>query len=442
MTDSERFETKATAPAQARKWLAGRVRLDPIRRTQLEILVSEAVTALVTTSRSEEPPSLFEIEMDQGPTSLRISIWADERTPIVVDDLRRRVFDGLSRRWAAEDGPDGPRLWFEVRSVGSGDASLRAADTDELLGRVRNDPDAREEVMRRFAPLARSIARRFQGKGVADADLEQTAMLGMFRALDRYDPAVGAFAPFASRTMTGELKRYLRDRAWSMRVPRGLQDRSFEVTRARLHLTQRLGRDPTPSDIATDLGWSVGDVAEAMAATLAYASSSLDTPAIDDHRPLADSIGDLDPRLELSEHWQTLRPALDALPDRERQVVVLRFYEEMTQSEIAEIIGVSQVHVSRLLARALDRLHALIGRGAIEGARHVHQRAGLAGPNGRFAAGGGERRALEPIRCGLHPRRSGATVEDLGNSSAEVDEMVPQADAGPSGFEEERSSRR
>lgn len=360
MTDMERFATNAAAPALARKWLAGRVKLDPFRLAQLEILVSEGVTALVTDSSSDGVPNPFEIEMEQGPASLRISIRAHDRTPIAVDDLRRRVFDALARRWGAEDGPDGPGLWFEVRRVGSADESLQAADIDELLVRARNDPDASAEVMRRFSPLALSIARRFRGKGVADADLEQTAMLGMFRAVDRYDPAVGPFEPFAARSMTGELKRYLRDRAWSMRVPRGLQERSFEVSRARLHLTQRLGRDPTPSDIATELGWSVGEVAEAAAATLAYASSSLDTAATDDHRALQDSLGDLDPLLELSEHWQTLRPALAALPDRERKVVVLRFFEEMTQNEIAEVVGVSQMHVSRLLARALDRLHAFI----------------------------------------------------------------------------------
>lgn len=354
------MEADAGAPAQARKWIAGRVRLDPIRQAQLEILVSEAVTALVADSPGHGVPSTLEIEVDRGPASLRISIRAADRTPI-VDDLRRRVFDGLSRRWAAEDDRHGPGLWFEVRSVGSSDASLRAAAVDELLGRAGIDPDAREEVMRRFAPLASSIAHHFRGKGVGDADLEQTAMLGMFRALDRYDPELGAFEPFAARTISGELKRYLRDRAWAMRVPRGLQERSLEVARVRQHLTQRLARDPTPSDIATDLGCSVEEVVEAMVAAFAFASSSLDTPATDDNGPLTDSIGHLDPRLELSEHWQTLRPALDALPDRERQVVLLRFYEEMTQSEIAEVIGVSQMHVSRLLARALDRLHALIG---------------------------------------------------------------------------------
>jgi RNA polymerase sigma-B factor len=337
------------------------VKLDPIRRAQLEILVSEAVSALVTGAVSQGVPSPFEIEVDQGPASLKISIRGHDRTPMVVDELRSRVFDGLSRRWAAEDGPDGPALWFEVRSVGSAEASLKAADVDDLLVRARTDPDAGDEVMRRFAPLALSIAHRFRGKGVADADLEQTAMLGMFRAIDRYDPEIGAFEPFAARTMTGELKRYLRDRAWSLRVPRGLQERSFEVSRARMDLTQRLGRDPTPSDISTELGWSVGEVAEAMAATLAYASSSLDTPATDDDWAPADALGDLDPLLELSEHWATLRPALEALPERERQVVVLRFFEEMTQNEIAEVVGVSQMHVSRLLKRALDRLHAFIG---------------------------------------------------------------------------------
>jgi RNA polymerase sigma-B factor len=361
VTDSVRMEADTGAPAQARKWIAGRVRLDPIRQAQLEILVSEAVTALVAESPGHGVRSPLEIEVDRGPAALRISIRADDRAPVVLDDLRRRVFDGLSRRWAAEAGPDGPTLWFEVRSVGSGDASMRAADVDELLRRAGIDPDACEEVMRRFAPLAYSIAHRFRGKGVADADLEQTAMLGMFRALDRYDPGVGAFEPFAARTISGELKRYLRDRAWSMRVPRGLQERSLEVARARQHLTQRLARDPTPSDIAADLGLSVGEVVEAMVATLAFASSSLDTPATDDGGPLTDSIGHSDPLLEMSENWQTLRPALEALPERERQVVFLRFYQEMTQSEIAEVIGVSQMHVSRVLARALDRLHALIG---------------------------------------------------------------------------------
>ncbi len=361
MTASFQLKTDAAAPSLARQWLADRVRLDPIRQAQLEILVSEGVTALVTESLRQRVPSAIELTLDQGLASLRVSIGSTDKAPIALDDLRKRVFDGLSRRWAAEDGPDGSELWFEVRSVGSGDVSLRAADIDELLRRVGTDADAREEVMRRYAHLASSMARRFRGKGVADADLEQTAMLGMFRALDRYDPEVGSFEPYAARTVSGELKRYLRDRAWSIRIPRGLQERSLEVARAGHQLTQTLARNPTPADIAADLGWSVEDVVEAMGATLAYTASSLDTPATDDSRPLADSIGGLDPLLELSEHWQSLGPALEALPDRERQIVVLRFYEEMSQGEIAEVVGVSQMHVSRLLQRALDRLHEYIG---------------------------------------------------------------------------------
>jgi RNA polymerase sigma-B factor len=247
-----------------------------------------------------------------------------------------------------------------VRRPGTVEPALTALSTDELLARAPGDPDARDEVVRRFTPLAMAQVRRYRGKGTSEADLEQVALLGMLRALDRYDPEIGAFDPYASRTISGELKRYFRDRAWSVRVPRALQERVLDVTRVGQELSQRLGRVPAPAEIAVELDITVEEVLEAIGASVAYASISLEAPDEDTGWTVADALGVEDLELALADGRRMLEPAMAALPERERHILYLRFFEDMTQSEIAEVVGVSQMHVSRLLARALDRLRATV----------------------------------------------------------------------------------
>jgi len=220
------------------------------------------------------------------------------------------------------------------------------------------DPDARDLLTRRYLPLAEQLAGRFVGRGEARDDLVQVASLGLMHAIDRFDPDRGiAFPSFASVTIVGELRRHFRDKGWSIRVPRSLQEASLEINRAMGTLWQQLGRSPTVSEIADLADLPEETVLEAMEAIQAYSTASLDAPVGDEGAAsLGDLMGDPDPSFEASDSWMAIAPALHELPERERRILYLRFFKDMTQTEIAEEIGISQMHVSRLLGQALTKV--------------------------------------------------------------------------------------
>jgi len=242
----------------------------------------------------------------------------------------------------------------------------------ELLVRYHRDGDlvAREELVLRFMPLARQLAARYRGSGETQDDLVQVACLGLLKAVDRFEPDRGhAFTKYAVPTMLGELKRHFRDKGWSVHVPRATQELVLRVSDAMGALPARLGRAPTPRDVAAAIGAPVEEVLEAMEAATAYEATSLDAPRPggeedDGGWTLADSVAQEEAGYELVEIGETLRGSMQALPDRERLILRLRFEQDMTQAEIAEHIGVSQMHVSRLLRRALDRLAAASAQAA------------------------------------------------------------------------------
>jgi RNA polymerase sigma-B factor len=190
------------------------------------------------------------------------------------------------------------------------------------------------------------------------------ASIGLVKAVDRFDPARGsAFSSYAVPTILGELKRYFRDVGWAVHVPRGMQERVMSVNQAVSRLARDLGRSPTPSEVAEALGEATENVLEAMEAAIAYDAVSLDAPprTTDDDGgdTYADSVGAVDERYELVEYATAIAPTVAALPERDRLVLHLRFDEDLTQLEIAERIGVSQMHVSRLIRRALNRLRTV-----------------------------------------------------------------------------------
>ncbi len=244
-------------------------------------------------------------------------------------------------------------------------ASLpRAEDVADLWDR-RDERAARDELVTAYRPLAERLARRFRGRGEAYDDLVQAASIGLINAVDRFDTEYGVkFTTYATRTIVGELKRYLRDRAWSVRVPRGLQEAALEAGRTRELLSHRLGRSPTVAELAAEMGISDDEVVEALEAGGAYTAASLDRPldADDDGgATVGDRIGVEDESLALVDRWPDVAEAVRALPERERTILYLRFYEGRTQTEIAEHVGISQMHVSRLLRRSLAAL-----RGSVE----------------------------------------------------------------------------
>jgi RNA polymerase sigma-B factor len=232
----------------------------------------------------------------------------------------------------------------------------------QLLVRYHRQGDlaAREELVERFLPLARDLALRYSYTDEPFDDLLQVASLGLIKAIDRFEPGRGTkFTSYAAPTILGELKRHFRDKGWSLHVPRDLQERTLAVSRETEALSKRLGRSPKVREVAEGLGCSIEEVLEAQEAAASYEAASLDTPATrddEDSAPLVDLLGEVDSAYDLVEERQAIANTWEALPDVERQVLELRFVNDLTQREIGERIGYSQMHVSRLLRRALTRL--------------------------------------------------------------------------------------
>jgi RNA polymerase sigma-B factor len=241
----------------------------------------------------------------------------------------------------------------------------RAREDKRLLRRYHEAGEvaARDELVSRFLPLARQLARRYQRGNEPLDDLVQVASIGLVKAVDRFDPERGtAFSSYAVPTILGELKRYFRDSGWAVHVPRGMQERVMTVNQAIGRLSRTLGRSPTASEISDETGLEPELVLEALEAGIAYDAVSLDTPRTseeEDGDTYADTMGAIDERFELIEYTSAIGPTIRALPPRDRLVLKLRFEEDLTQLEIAERIGVSQMHVSRLIRRALKRLRTV-----------------------------------------------------------------------------------
>jgi RNA polymerase sigma-B factor len=233
-----------------------------------------------------------------------------------------------------------------------------APHVDELFSR-RDEPGVRDELIEQYLPLAQSLARRYQHAGQPIEDLVQVACIGLINAVDRFDGSRGvSFQSYAVPTILGELKRYHRDRGWSIRVPRRLQEHALMVKNAVPILCQELHRSPTVKEIGDHTGLAEEEVLEALDAQEAYTSVSLDATLDWDGESssLADRLAAEDVDLELTEDWAEFIPHLKRLPARERRIILLRFFGDRTQSEIADELGISQMHVSRLLSRAIDSL--------------------------------------------------------------------------------------
>jgi RNA polymerase sigma-B factor len=237
-----------------------------------------------------------------------------------------------------------------------------AEETRELLRRWRDQKDhaAREELVARMLPLARSLARRYANKGEPLDDLEQVASVGLLKAIDRFDlDREVKFATFAVPTIAGEIKRHFRDRGWMLRVPREVQELNARLTRTREALTRDLGRSPTVDELAEGAHATVDQVVEALSAGEAYRMMSLDEPLADGVGAL-EAIGEPDAGFERAEQRLMLRRGFDELAPREREILRLRFFEGLTQREIADEVGISQMHVSRLIRRSVDALRDTI----------------------------------------------------------------------------------
>jgi len=251
--------------------------------------------------------------------------------------------------------------------VTTGRDRLRTLATEELFELRGQDRDApvREELVRRFEPLARSVARRYHSRGEPIDDLTQVATVGLLKAIDRFDPARGyAFTSYAMPTMLGELKRYFRDSGWALHVPRGVKERAVELAGASEKLSSRLGRSPSVAELAQELGVSEEQTLEAIEAYHARHAAPLDHASDDeDSSPLspAQLLGAEDERLEQAEYLSMIAKGVDSLSESDRMILFLRFGRDLTQSEIARRVGTSQMQVSRLLRAAIEKIRQASG---------------------------------------------------------------------------------
>nr|WP_166629384.1 RNA polymerase sigma factor SigF [Streptomyces sp. GC420] len=251
----------------------------------------------------------------------------------------------------------GPRLEHHDPQDRSGARAMFVA-LRELPDGSPERAELRNQLVRMHLPLVEHLARRFRNRGEPLDDLTQVATIGLIKSVDRFDPDRGVeFSTYATPTVVGEIKRHFRDKGWAVRVPRRLQELRLSLTTATAELSQQHGRSPTVHELAERLGISEEEVLEGLESANAYSTLSLDVPDTDDESPaVADTLGAEDEALEGVEYRESLKPLLEDLPPREKRILLLRFFGNMTQSQIAQEVGISQMHVSRLLARTLAQL--------------------------------------------------------------------------------------
>ncbi len=292
------------------------------------------------------------------------------RQPGQATETAQEATTNLSTDTAVEPQADSEAV-AAVESVQTFARSGRWSDRDRERERdllrvlADSEPDApvrraaRDELVTMHLPLVEYLARRFRDRGESHDDLVQVGTIGLIKSVDRFDTTRGVeFSTYATPTIVGEIKRHFRDRGWAIRVPRRLQEMRLHLNRATGDLTHALGRSPTVRELAQHIGVSDEEILEGLESAQAYATTSLDAGSDEDGAApsIVDTMGSDDAALEQVEYRESLRPLLAALPERERRIIMLRFFHSKTQSQIAEEIGISQMHVSRLLARSLGQL--------------------------------------------------------------------------------------
>lgn len=331
------------APYLARRVVGALIDRGPsIKQIDAALLASELVTAA---SAGSEP---IRISVRASAGVARVEVAADGAP--LVDELVAALLERLADRHDA-----GPPAWFELDLVRR--VRLDDLPEDDLWQRVAGDRAARDEIFSRYEGFAGAIARRYR-RGTERADVDQVAYMALVGAIDRFDPDRGVkFSTFAGKTISGELKKFLRDTAWAIKVPRSLKESVLFVTKERNRLHQELSRVPTTAELAEVTGLTEAEVDEALEAGQAFGATSLDAPVGEDAgTTIKDMLSDDAGALVDAERWWMIEPLLAELSERDQQVLHMRFFEDMSQSEIAEVIGVSQMQVSRILSGIFDRI--------------------------------------------------------------------------------------
>ncbi len=312
--------------------------------------MTQGSTTESTITASDVPPQPTQTPVDSDTAPATVETGAEpgvegDAPEVLTEDDKAIVADTRSQERAAD------RARAKVLFL---DLAAAAPDSAEHR-RIR------DELVRMHLPLVEYLARRFRNRGEPYDDLVQVATIGLIKSVDRFETDRGVeFSTYATPTIVGEIKRHFRDKGWTIRVPRRLQELKLSLSKATSELAQRNGRSPTVAELAAYLELSEEEILEGMESAHAYSAVSLDAPGGDDSDApsVADSLGVQDIALEGVEYRESLKPLLEKLPAREKRILLLRFFGGQTQSQIAAELGISQMHVSRLLARTLGQLRA------------------------------------------------------------------------------------
>lgn len=356
---SLRLAARPSSGAKARRFVREHLSLDSMRHTEADLLVTELVANAIRHGAAADD-LVVEVVDPSDASGARVAVSHPHPHPLIDPSpgVGFTLLDRIALAWGHDHENGRLTVWFRLRRPGS--AAVQAdMDDSSLLERLEEDPAAySDELVRRHRDLAVSIASRYRGRGISAEDVEQVAMMALLKAIRRFDPDLGDLRSYAAATISGEMKKLLRDMAWAIRVPRSIQERALEVARAAAELSQVLERTAEVEEIADQLDLTPDEVTEALAARHAYSTRSLEQPPDASGMPVADRLEDPGMGAAATEDRLALSEAIDGLPLRQRRILDLRFNHDMTQAEIGEELGISQMHVSRLLAEAIEALRS------------------------------------------------------------------------------------
>jgi RNA polymerase sigma-B factor len=349
------------APLQARAWLGVVFGLGGPAAVDVELLTSEIVLWAIE-EREFGADECLTVSADRPPGAIHIEVSFPhtQEMPPALSTFASDVIESRTAGWGrtVEDGS--VTVWFEV-ALPSARWELEVADDRDLIEQMAIDPRAGAELAERYEPLIRRLIARYRRSGLEADDLYQVGQEALLGAAARFDPSLGSFERYVSRTISGTLKKHLRDRGWSVRPPRGLQELILEQREVEQQLEQRLGRPPTITEVAEESGRLPEEIERARRAATAFESESLDRPLDPEDGGHGRELGGTDTAMSRAAGWAVVDTAMAALPDREREIVRLRYFEDLSQRQIAARVGLSQMHVSRLLRLSIDEMREGVG---------------------------------------------------------------------------------
>lgn len=348
------------AASELRLWFAVVFGLGGPSALDLEVLGSEIVLWATETGDFADG-AVLEVSADRPPGAVHVEIGFPSLVPLrAPDDLTKGVLDERATVWGSESVDGFVTVWYEVAIPAAG-RELEAADDADLIERMSVDERAGAELVERYDPLIRRMAARYRRAGLESDDLYQVGREALLGAAERFDPVAGSFERYVSRTVSGTLKRHLRDRGWAVRPPRGLQELVLELRAVEANLAQQFGRPAILSEVAAESGRSPYEVDRARRVAEVFDITSLDQSSAPDLPTLADQLGMDDGAMQRAAEWAAVGTAMAELKPREREIVRLRYFEDLSQRDIAERVGISQMHVSRLLRTSIAEMREAVG---------------------------------------------------------------------------------